>query len=78
MLRPRNLAEEALTSYGGSTQERLLNESSRSYMLACYLSVCIATVQIFNQHILKRKHKALTLFMFFKLVAKLRNKKFVN
>jgi hypothetical protein len=30
-----------------SIYERLLSESSRSYMLAYYLSVCIATVQIF-------------------------------
>jgi hypothetical protein len=32
-LRPKNLAKWALTCYGGSTHERLLSESSRSYML---------------------------------------------
>jgi hypothetical protein len=32
--RARNLAKWALTCYGGSTRERLLSESSRSYMLA--------------------------------------------
>jgi hypothetical protein len=33
-LRPRSLAKWTLTCYGGSTRERLLSESSRSYMLA--------------------------------------------
>jgi hypothetical protein len=33
----QNLANWALTCYGGSTHERLLSESSRPYMLACYL-----------------------------------------
>ena len=30
-----------LTCYGGSTRERLLSESSRSYMLAYYLSALV-------------------------------------
>jgi hypothetical protein len=33
----QNLAKWALTCYGGFSHERLLSESSRPYMLACYL-----------------------------------------
>jgi hypothetical protein len=45
--RPTNVAKRALMCYGGSTHESLLSESCHSYMLTYYLSVCIATVQIF-------------------------------
>ena len=34
-------AKWALTCYGGSTRERLLSESSRPYMLAYYLFLCV-------------------------------------
>ena len=37
----QNLAKWALTCYGGSTRERLLSESSRPYMLAYYLFLCV-------------------------------------
>jgi hypothetical protein len=37
----QNLAKWTLTSYGGSTHDRLLSESTRPYMLAYYLSVFI-------------------------------------
>ena len=42
----QNLAQWALTCYGGSTRERLLSESSRSYMLAfrLYVMSCKATL----------------------------------
>jgi hypothetical protein len=40
----RNLANRALTCYGGSTHERLLSESSRPYMLAYYLSALVVHV----------------------------------
>ena len=45
-LRPRSLAKLALTCYDGSTHERLLSESGRSYMLAfrLYVMSCKATL----------------------------------
>jgi hypothetical protein len=33
-VRPRSLVKRALIRYGGTPHERLLSESSRSYMLA--------------------------------------------
>jgi hypothetical protein len=41
----QNLAQLALTCYGSSTHERLLSESSRSYMLAYYLSTFIDCIR---------------------------------
>ena len=38
----------ALTCYGGSTHERLLSKSSRSYMLAYYLSVFILLAPVLS------------------------------
>jgi hypothetical protein len=49
--------------YGGSTHEHLLSKSSRSYMLA-FLSVFVllATVHIFQSHVLNRTRNALNSF----------------
>jgi hypothetical protein len=38
-IRPINLANWALTCYGGSIHERLLNESNRLFVVAYYLPV---------------------------------------
>jgi hypothetical protein len=72
-------SQVALTCYGGSTHERLLSESSRSYMLA-FLSVLVllATVHIFQSHVLNRTRNALNGFITFKLVGKSHNNKFGN
>ena len=45
----KSIARWALTCYGGCTHERLLSESSRSCMLACYLAVymCFVVEYIF-------------------------------
>ena len=42
----QNLSKWALTCYGGSTRERLLSESSRPYMLAYYLFLCVLLLWI--------------------------------
>jgi hypothetical protein len=48
-----NSCKLALTCYGGSTHERLLSESSRSYVLAYYLSVFVllASLHFFQSHV---------------------------
>ena len=45
-LRPRSLAKWALTCHGGSCHERLLSESSRSYLIAYYLSVFVLVAMV--------------------------------
>jgi hypothetical protein len=62
-LRPRSFAKWASMCSSGSTHERLLSESGRSYLLA-FLSVFVllATVHIFQSHILNRTLNALNSF----------------
>ena len=44
----QNLAKWALTCYDGSTHERLLSESSHSYMSAYYLSVFVLVATVLS------------------------------
>jgi hypothetical protein len=56
----QNLAKWALTCYGGSTHERLLSESSRSYILAYYLSLYVLLLCIWREVLIVSKYFNLT------------------
>jgi hypothetical protein len=47
-LSPRSLVKWTLTCHGGSTDERFLSESSRSYTLAYYLSVFVLLATVLS------------------------------
>jgi hypothetical protein len=50
-LRPKSLAKLALAHYDGSTHERLLSESSHSYMSEYYLSVFVVVATVLSTFI---------------------------